>query len=194
MVAAGVGEPMTRHDGSADGWLAAELAVEWQTASDRACVLSTQLEYLTWPDRAKELDRFFWSAANDRLGHGEITAVINRQVLGNAEARAVRDYAHQVKCVLTAVLILLNERPEIGSIWQGLTWLLGRRAQEHDPAQAWIRRSDPAALRGHLANLPGFAFLILAATQDDTVESFLARDAFWDAMLGETRDVGGGNE
>jgi hypothetical protein len=161
---------------------------------ERARLLSLRIEYLTWPDRAKELDRFFWADANERLGHHEITAVINRQALKAAEAQAVGGYARQVKEILTGAVALLNEPPVVGSVWQAFTWLLVQREREHAPALLWLRGADPSLLRSHLALLPGFAFLILTVTQDDTLESFLARDAFWDAMLGATRELNAGQD
>ena len=182
---------MTQNHHSTDAWLSAELAADGPAAAEEARQLFIQLEYLTWPDRARQLDGFFWTRANERLGQEEITMVINRQVLGQAQAKAVAAYVHHVKCVLTAALMELDERAIVQSAWQGLTWLLSRRAHEHEAASAWLRSVDPGVLRGHLSVLPGFAFLILAATQDDSVESFLARDAFWDAMLGQTREHGG---
>src|SRR5688572_2244946 len=97
-----VGEVMTRNDDPADAWLETALASDWHAASERAHLLCAQIEYLTWPDRSKALDRFFWTEANDRLGPAEITAVINRQVLGTVGAQAVGAYAHHVKSVLTA--------------------------------------------------------------------------------------------
>ncbi len=182
---------MTQNHHSTDAWLSAELTADGPAAAEEARQLFTRLEYLTWPDRARQLDRFFWTRANEQLGQEEITMVINRQVLGQAQAKAVAAYVHHVKCVLTAALMELDERAVVESAWQGLTWLLSRRAHEHEAASTWLRSVDPGALRGHLSALPGFAFLILAATQDDSVESFLARDAFWDAMLGQTREHGG---
>ncbi len=180
---------MSRSDGSSDTWGGTEVPALRRTAIERAQALSLRIEYLTWPDRARELDRLFWVDANERLGHQEITAVINRQALTSSEARAVGDYARQIKDVLTETFVLLKEPPVVGSVWQAFTWLMVCREHEHAPALAWLRTADPAMLRAHLAKLPGFAFLILAATQDDTLESFLARDAFWDAMLGATREL-----
>lgn len=185
---------MSFDENSMEFWLTAQLSAGREAKLDRARLLSLRIEYLTWPDRVAELDRLFWVDANERLGHQEITAVINRQSLSASEARAVGDYARQVKGVLTETFILLDERPVVGSVWQAFTWLLVHREREHAPALAWLRAADPVLLRSHLGRLPGFAFLILATTQDDNVESFLARDAFWDAMLGATRDLNSGNE
>jgi hypothetical protein len=180
---------MTQADSAADTWLEDQLPGRSQVAAERARKLSAQLEYLAWPDRAAALDRYFWADANEQLEHANITSVINRQVLGSGEAKAVAAYAYRAKSVLTAALISLDERRTIGSIWQGLAWLLCRRPKEYQLASAWMHGVDETLLRAHLAKLPGFAFLMLAATQDDTTESFLARDAFWDAMLGETREA-----
>jgi hypothetical protein len=131
----------------------------------------------------------FWSDANQLLSNDEITAVINRQVLPVDGTQAVHEYARKVKQVLTGAFVLLNEPPVVGSVWQAFTWLLLERERERLPALAWLRAADPAVLRDHLAMLPGFAFLILAAMPSDAVETFLARDAFWDAMLGATREI-----
>lgn len=185
---------MDRPEDSFDiGFLSGQ-SVSRATVSEQARSVLTRIEYLTWPDRAKELDRFFWIDANERLDHQEITAVINRQALSAIEARAVGDYARQVKAVLTAAVAQLDEPPVVRSVWQAFTWLLVQREREHAPALSWLRDADPSILRSHLSSLPGFAFLILAVTQDDTLESFLARDAFWDAMLGATRELNAGQD
>jgi len=160
-----------------------------ESTTDPAYLLSLKIEYLTWPDRAKELDRMFWKDANQRLSHEEITAVINRQALTAEGALAVDAYARQVKQVLTEAFVQLDEPQMVGTVWQAFTWLLLDRERERLPAQAWLRAADPLALRDHLAMLPGYAFLILAAMPSDSVETFLARDAFWDAMLGATREI-----
>ncbi len=131
----------------------------------------------------------FWSDANQRLSHEEITAVINRQALPAEGALAVDAYARQVKQVLTGAFVQLNEPQTVGTVWQAFTWLLLDRERERLPALAWLRAADPLVLRDHLAMLPGYAFLILAAMPTDSVEAFLARDAFWDAMLGATREI-----
>ena len=163
-----------------------------RTEPDEVRRLFVQLEYQTWPERARELDRFFWSQANSRLGHEEITAVINRQVLEVAQAHAVADYVEHARSVLTKVLTELDERALVEVPAQGITWLLCERPHEHDPAAIWFRTTDPNVVRSQLSTLPGFAFLILATVQDDALESFLARDAFWDAMLGQAREGGPG--
>jgi hypothetical protein len=185
-------QAMSYNEGPIDSWLTAPEAPSGEP--DEVHRLFVQLEYQTWPERARELDRFFWTQANSRLGHEEITSVINRQALGVAEARAVAGYVQHAKSVLTNVLTELDERAIVEAPSQGLTWLLCERPREHEPARIWLRTTDPRVVRDQLSTLPGFAFLILAAVQDDAVESFLARDAFWDAILGQAREGSTGHE
>ena len=171
---------------SAKDWLVEEFADNWQDAMERAQRLALQTEYLTWPDRARVLDQFFWQTANELLTRDQITLVVNRQVFDESQAAAVERYARRVKSMVTALLILLNEQPAVASVWQAVTWLQTRRELELEPALDWLRATEPKIIRRHLARLPGYAFLILATSPNDTAESFIARDAFWEAMLGGT--------
>jgi hypothetical protein len=40
-----------------------------------------------------------------------------------------------------------------------------------------------APIRQALAELPGYALVLLAMSPNDTAERFLARDAFWAAVM-----------
>ena len=169
-----------------DGWHDLPSPADRDAVMEYARALAREIEHLTWPDRALLLDRLFWFAANRRLGDAEITAVINRQSHGTGDYRRVAEFAFATRSLLTEVMALLDEPPPVGSAWQALTWLLARREREHAPASAWLALADTALLRQHLAGLPGYAFVMLATSRGDTADSLLARDAFWDAMLGAT--------
>ena len=41
-------------------------------------------------------------------------------------------------------------------------------------------------LQAQLTGLPGFAFMLLTLYPNDSAESFMARDAFWTALLGRS--------
>ena len=139
---------------------------------------------MTWPERTIWLDRLLWTCAERRLGDDQITAVINRQMPSRLAQQNIDGFARSIKRLLTGTFALLNEDTMVGSPWQALTWLLVCREREHAPAATWLCGAPAGLLRRHLARLPGFAFLILADARGDTAESMLARDAFWDAMLG----------
>ena len=90
--------------------------------------------------------------------------------------------------MLTGALAALAEADAVGSAPQALTFLLSRKQEHRDAATAWIAMpAATEALHAQLTTLPGFAFMLLTLYPDgNSAESFMARDAFWAAMLGRT--------
>jgi hypothetical protein len=79
---------------------------------------------------------------------------------------------------------MLKEGTRIAWPEQALCFLLSEDEAQSDAARDWIERCDGARLERYLSRLPGFAFVFLAASPSDSAASFMARDAFWAAMLG----------
>jgi hypothetical protein len=157
----------------------------WRDARSEAARLARRLQYLTWPDRARALDEFLWERARLALSSEEVTAVINRQIQGHAQADRVAAYARYCSAVLTAMLAALAEAGPVGGAPQALTFLLSQKDEHREAAVGWIAATAATAiLRAELTKLPGFAFMLLTLYPNDSAESFMARDAFWTAMLG----------
>ena len=53
-----------------------------------------------------------------------------------------------------------------------------------EAALEWIGAGHHHGLASRLPAWPGCAFLLLILSPSDSAESFIARDAFWTAMLG----------
>ena len=88
--------------------------------------------------------------------------------------------------IVTAVLLELGERPEISNPHQALVYLLSRELRFAKAAALWIAEHGMAAVDGALRELPGHALVLLAASPNDTAERFMARDAFWAAVMKRT--------
>jgi len=135
-------------------------------------------------DRAQVLDDFVWTRARQMLSNEEITAVINRQRNQSEMTNTVFEFATYSSTIITSVILLLDEYPDVRCSSQALTFLLSRLAIHQDKALAWAELATPNQLQERMAKLPGFAFLFLTIYPNDSAESFMARDAFWQAMLG----------
>lgn len=171
-------------EGAARELLRASLPGEWESALARARVLARQIEYLTWPDRAKCLDEFLFAEARARLDPETVTAVINRHAGIAGPRQPAGIYAAWCGTLLGAVLLLLDEPAEIRCPEHGLTCLLARQPELQEAATMWIDLHGESGLQEHLGRLPGYAFFLLAASPSDSARSFIARDAFWRAILG----------
>ena len=148
--------------------------------------LTRRLEFLTWAGRADILDAFFWSEAKTRLPHDMITSVINRRVGGVAALAGLAAFTNYARAVLTTALIGLDEPARIEDEAAALTYRLSLLPTHNEAARAWTDGRQPQGAGHELARRPGFAFLLLALSPDDSAESFMARDAFFAAMLGRT--------
>jgi len=164
--------------------LAAALPGTWRAALAAAEELAHRLQYLSWPDRAKLLDEYLWAEARARLSTDGVTAVVNRHPETFRRGHPCAAYATWCTAIVTAVLALLDERDRALCAEQALTLLLSRRADHRQAAELWLAEATPEELHRELARLPGYAFLLLTLCPNDTAESFMARDAFWTAMLG----------
>lgn len=156
----------------------------WQQARDIVGELAGRMEYLTWADRAAILDGFFWQRARSMLSNEEITAVINRLRHSQGGSWSILEYATVCSSILTGVLLQLKEPRDIASPFHAMALLLSRKTEHQQLAASWVRAMGHDALEGTMNSMPGFAFMFLATYPNDSAESFMARDAFWAAMLG----------
>lgn len=159
---------------------------EWRAARDDAARLARRLQYLTWPDRARVLDEYLWSRARATLSSEAVTAVINRKLHQHPDADEVRRYARYCGSVVATALCVLGDNGAILSETQALTLSLSTTELHRTRAADWIAAQPAAALGEQLRQLPGFAFVLMTIHPNDSAESFLARDAFWIAMLGRS--------
>ncbi len=164
--------------------LAAILPGSWQAALAAAEELARRLQYLDWQDRAKLLDEYLWIEARTRLSTDGVTAVVNRHPEIFRRGHPAVAYATWCTAIVASVLQLLGEDGRADCAEHALTLLLSRRPEHQDSADAWLERATPEDLQRELAKLPGYAFLLLTLSPNDSAESFIARDAFWTAMLG----------
>jgi len=164
--------------------LAAALPGSWQAALAAAEELARRLQYLSWADRAKLLDEYLWSQARARLSTDGVTAVVNRHPETFRRGHPCAAYATWCTAIVTGLLSLLGETSPASCAEHALTLLLSRREEDRNAADGWLARTTPDELQKELARLPGYAFLLLTLFPNDSAESFMARDAFWTAMLG----------
>jgi hypothetical protein len=169
---------------SCEAFLKDQVPNGWRVAAGQSRRLATRLAFLPWPDRARLLDDFVWSEARRLLSNDEITAVINRQPYTLATSHAILEYTTMCSAVLTSVLVLIEETGAATSAPHALILLLSRDPDHQEVAVDWVQKGGFASLQAEMTSLPGFAFLYLAIYPNDSAESFMARDAFWTAMLG----------
>ena len=176
-------------DGASADALHMLLPREREAARAEARHLARRLEFLTWHERPKVLDAFLWDEAKSRLDNERVTAVINRQGHGPAHAAAVGAYARHCRAVVTAALVELAEpaRAAEGGEAAALAHRLSLLDEHQETADAagWADEARRDRIARLLTDLPGHAFLLLAMSPNDSAESFLARDAFFAAMLGQ---------
>lgn len=175
---------MTAEPAELRAGLAAVLPGSWKAALAAAEGLARRLQYLSWPDRAKLLDDYLWVEARSRLSTDGVTAVVNRHPETFRRGHPSVAYATWCTAIVASVLQLLGEDGRASCAEHALTLLLSRRAEHHDAADHWLAQVTPEQLQRELSKLPGYAFLLLTLSPNDTAESFMARDAFWAAMLG----------
>ncbi len=177
-------------DGASADALHMLLPREREAARAEARHLARRLEFLTWQERPKVLDAFLWDEAKSRLDNERVTAVINRQGHGPAHAAPVGAYARHCRAVVTAALVELAEparAPAEGGEAAALAHRLSLLDEHQEAAAAagWADEARRDRIASTLADLPGHAFLLLATSPNDSADSFLARDAFFAAMLGQ---------
>lgn len=167
-----------------EAFLKAQMPLGWKSVRGPTLELAQRLRPLPWPERLRVLDAFFWEKAQMLLTTTQITAVINRQVHVTKPTSAVSAYATAYSTLTAAVLLLLAEPAEPGGIDHALVLLVSRDVDHQDAARHWLSAHVGLDIVDPLSRLPGLAFLLLTCSTNDTFESFVARDAFWTAMLG----------
>jgi len=175
---------MTTADTDVQELLARSIPDRQSSALERVRSLAKQMQFLSWTDRARLFDEMFWSEARAMLSSDAVTAIVNRHVDTFRPGSPGQLYTAYCAPITTGVLLLLNEPAEIDCVEQALTCLLSRRAEHQQSAVDWIARTRCGDLQPALSALPGYAFMFLTSCPNDTAESFMARDAFWSAMLG----------
>ena len=165
----------------------------WRFAHQTTLDLISQIEHLAWQDRADALDVYFTQQADGMLGARQVGAMVGGQltVVGEvAKPKPLDDqaagFATWCRAITTAVMIDLNHRLEIEEPVQALTYLVARDWQFARSAAAWIATNGMDPVAEALKSLPGYAIVLLATSPNDTVERFMARDAFWQAVHSKT--------
>jgi hypothetical protein len=154
-----------------------------------AADLVRQVEYLPWSCRVEMFDTYFLRQAEAMLWPRGLTALVGGRSSPSGEPldprqlerRCVR-FAGWSRTLATAVLLDLDERIEVTSAEQGLTYLLSCELGYTKAAAVWIAFHGMRAIVQSLHRLPGYALVLLAASPSDTAERFMARDAFWTAV------------
>jgi hypothetical protein len=174
-------------------FLRRSLPDSWRFAHQMAIDLVRQLEFLAWVGRADAFDTYFLRQAEAMLRPKGLTELIGGpsapagggQTTPDLEERLAR-FCTWSRAIVTAVLLDLDERREVVSPHQVLTYLLTRHVPYARAAAAWSAKAGMAPTRDALCELPGYALVLLAMSPNDTAERFMARDAFWTAVMKRT--------
>ena len=180
------GITVIEHELKAVRYLRQEVPEDWDRAADAAGLLAETGRYLPWSDRADAFDAFYWSEAKRRLASDDITAIVNRQAALLSEPERIEAYATFCGAVTTAALMQLDEPLRVEDEAAALIHFFARSEPHREAALAWIGDGHHLNLASRLSAWPGCAFLLLILSPSDSAESFLARDAFWAAMLGRS--------
>jgi hypothetical protein len=178
------GTRVIQHDPKAMRYLRDVLPAAWNRAATAAAVLAGRARYLPWQDRATAFDEFYWAEARRRLATDDITAIVNRQAGKIAEPERIDLYGRFCGAVTAATLMQLDDRAPLADPAAALIHFFSLEPVHRDRAVDWIGAGHHQGLAASLASWPGCAFLLLILSPSDSAESFLARDAFWAAMLG----------
>jgi hypothetical protein len=159
----------------------------WRFAQQMAADLARQLEYLPWFGRADTFDTYFLRQAEAMLRPRGLTDLISgERPGGDIAARALDEratrFATWCRAIVSAVLLDLPERVEVGNPQQALTYLLSSELRLAKAGALWTAEHGIAPVERALRELPGYALVLLAASPNDTAERFMARDAFWAAV------------
>ena len=164
----------------------------WRFAQQMAVDLVRQLEYLAWAGRADTFDTYFLRQAEAMLRPKGLTELISGQrpscdsiPARRLEERATR-FATWSRAIVSAVLLDLAEREEVDNAQQALTYLVSCDLRFAKAAALWTAEHGMAPVESALRDLPGYALVLLAASPNDTAERFMARDAFWAAVMKRT--------
>lgn len=157
----------------------------WNGATARARRLAAAIRYLPWIERAYIFDAFFWNEAQSRLAEREITAVVNRRSHSLAGSSSFKDYVYFCRAVVTATLQALDDALSIQDEAAALIHFFSLNRAHQEAAVSWIGEDHHEELIERLPSWPGCAFLLLALSPNDSAESFIARDAFRTAILGQ---------
>jgi hypothetical protein len=164
----------------------------WRFAQQMAVDLVRQLEYLAWAGRADTFDTYFLRQAEAMLRPKGLTELISGQrpscdsiPARRLEERATR-FATWSRAIVSAVLLDLSEREEVDNAQQALTYLVSCELRLAKAAALWTAEHGMAPVERTLRELPGYALVLLAASPNDTAERFMARDAFWTAVMKRT--------
>lgn len=157
---------------------------DWREVFEDARELAARLRFLPWGDRARQLDAWCWQRAQVELTLEQITGIVNRQARYLRETPAARRFADRTSGAIAGALYGLGEGGRIPCHTAALVHLLSGEPALQQPAIAWLAAAGSEGLGAAMAQLPGFAFLFLVLYPNDSAESFMARDAFFAAMLG----------
>ena len=164
----------------------------WRFAHQMTTDLAQRLEFLAWAGRADTFDTYFLRQAEAMLRPSGLTELIGGaaplgedQTAPDLEERLAR-FCTWSRAIVTAVLLELGERREVINPHQALTYLLTRHVPFARAAAAWAAKAGMTPIKEALCELPGYALVLLAMSPNDTAERFLARDAFWTAVMKRT--------
>jgi hypothetical protein len=175
--------------GSARRFLQRVMPHNWRFAHHVAADLVRQVEYLPWAGRVEMFDTYFLRQAEAMLRPKGLTALVggpsppSERLEPQQLELCCGRFADWSRTMVTAVLLDLDERIEVMSAEQGLTYLLSRDLGYTKAAAVWTTFHGMSAIVQALHRLPGYALVLLAATPSDTAERFMARDAFWAAVM-----------
>jgi hypothetical protein len=174
-------------------FLQRSLPASWRFAHQMAVDLVRQLEFLAWAGRADAFDTYFLRQAEAMLRPNGLTELIGGQAAPPDGAPITPDLEERLagfctwsRAIVTAVLLDLDERREVVNPHQELTYLLTRDVPFARAAATWTARVGMTPIQEALCELPGYALVLLAMSPNDTAERFMARDAFWTAVLRRT--------
>lgn len=175
------------------------LPAGWRFAHQTALDLISQIEHLAWQDRADKLDIYFTQQADGMLGAQQVGAMIGGRLSLVHDDSGVADtsgssspesqaagFAKWCRAVTTAVMVDLDHSIDVEEPTQALTYLVARDWQFAKSAAAWVAEHGMTPVADALKKLPGYAIVLLATSPNDTVERFMARDAFWQAVQTKT--------
>ena len=174
------GTGVIQHDPQAMRYLRDVLPAAWNRAATMAALLAARTRYLPWNDRAAAFDEFYWAEARRRLATDDITAIVNRQAAPTAAPERIDAYGRFCGAVTAAALMQLDEGQAPADPAAALIHFFSLEPAHREAAAEWMGEAHQVGL----AAWPGCAFLLLILSPSDSAVSFLARDAFWAAMLG----------
>jgi hypothetical protein len=163
----------------------------WRFAHQMTTDLVRQIEYLTRAGRAESFDTYLLRQADGMLRPKGISLLVSGTPEPPCDLPEPRELVERAarfstwgRAIVTAVLLELDERTEVTNPHHALTCLISCDLLFAKSAARWTAEHGMAPVQAVLSRLPGYALLLLAATPNDTAERFMARDAFWTAVMG----------